>query len=186
VSHLFVVDLAGSERLSSAPARGHADPAETPRGKHSPISEVRSTVPVVLWQMIATMQCTLQRALVQTSNLIDALAQETRGKSTAEVYTEVALVQAVSINKSLFNLQRVVRLLSSGLKFDGWNVSCLSTSIARIVCLLGGLAGTRKGNATAAEHIPYRDSKLTWLLRPALSGRFYANFICCITPAHEH
>ena len=38
------------------------------------------TVRVALWQMIATMQCTLQRALVQTSNLIDALAQETRGK----------------------------------------------------------------------------------------------------------
>ncbi len=66
--------------------------------------------------------------------------------------------EAVSINKSLFNLQRVVRLLSSS---------------------------TGKG-AAATEHIPYRDSKLTWLLRPALSGRFYANFICCITPAHEH
>ena len=41
-------------------------------------------------------------------------------------------MQAVSINKSLFNLQRVVRLLSSGLKLNGWNASCLSAPIARI------------------------------------------------------
>jgi hypothetical protein len=36
------------------------------------------------------------------------------------------------------------------------------------------------------DHVPYRDSKLTWLLKPALSGDFYANFICCITPAQHH
>lgn len=37
-----------------------------------------------------------------------------------------------------------------------------------------------------AEHVPYRDSKLTRILQPALGGNAKTAIICCVTPAGVH
>ena len=37
-----------------------------------------------------------------------------------------------------------------------------------------------------SSHIPYRDSKLTRLLRESLSGNSYMSLICCVSPARKN
>jgi centromeric protein E len=64
------------------------------------------------------------------------------------------------INKSLLTLGMCIRKLSKPAK----------------------LAGTsNKDNKD--NHVPFRDSKLTRLLQPALGGNARAAVVCCMTPA---
>lgn len=66
------------------------------------------------------------------------------------------------INKSLMALGKVVYALSERSKQDGSKTS------------------------SAPQHIPYRDSKLTRLLQPSLSGNAQMVLICCISPLATH
>ena len=66
------------------------------------------------------------------------------------------------INKSLMALGKVVYALSEKGKQDGTKSS------------------------SAPQHIPYRDSKLTRLLQPSLSGNAQMVLICCISPLVKH
>jgi centromeric protein E len=45
------------------------------------------------------------------------------------------------------------------------------------------LSENLKGNS---QHIPYRDSKLTQILRSALGGNSLTSIICTISPNFEH
>lgn len=36
------------------------------------------------------------------------------------------------------------------------------------------------------KHVPYRDSKLTTLLKECLGGNSNTSFICAVSPALEH
>lgn len=65
--------------------------------------------------------------------------------------------EGAAINKSLLVLGTVISKLS--------------------ISALGGARGT---------HVPYRDSKLTRVLQPALGGNSKTAIICAITPAAEH
>lgn len=42
----------------------------------------------------------------------------------------------------------------------------------------------RSKNAKTASHIPYRDSKLTCLLKQSLGGNSYALMIACLSPSN--
>lgn len=61
--------------------------------------------------------------------------------------------EGIDINKSLFVLRKVIMGLSE-----------------------------RKGS-TKASHIPYRDSKLTSLLKQSIGGNSYCLMIACVTPS---
>lgn len=66
------------------------------------------------------------------------------------------------INKSLMALGKVVYALSEQGKLKNGKV------------------------ATAPQHIPYRDSKLTRLLQPSLSGNAQMVLLCCVSPVAKH
>jgi centromeric protein E len=68
----------------------------------------------------------------------------------------IRLKEGSHINKSLLTLERVISKLSDGKK------------------------------ESAAAHIPYRDSKLTRILQPALGGNSRTAIICNVTPAWIH
>jgi centromeric protein E len=46
--------------------------------------------------------------------------------------------------------------------------------------------GLSETNTAAKKHVPYRDSKLTRLLQPSLSGNAQVVLVCCISPLVSH
>merc|ERR1711957_1038594 len=68
----------------------------------------------------------------------------------------IRLKEGGHINKSLLTLSNVIRKLSE----------------------------TPKGGARV--HVPFRDSKLTRILQPALGGNTRTAIVCCITQASQH
>eukprot|EP00966_Prymnesium_polylepis_P166243 3842922-Prymnesium_polylepis.1 len=40
-----------------------------------------------------------------------------------------------------------------------------------------------KALSQGASHVPYRDSKLTWLLQDALGGNCRTSLVVCVSPA---
>lgn len=91
--------------------------------------------------------------LVSTLSLID-LAGSEKAADSKERRTEGA-----HINKSLLTLGTVIGRLSGDKEKDKEN---------------------GKDMATDAKHIPYRDSKLTRLLQPALSGNSIVSILCTV------
>jgi len=67
----------------------------------------------------------------------------------------LAAKEAIDINKSLFTLRQVITSLAEG----------------------------SKKKSTLASHIPYRDSKLTSLLKSSLGGNSYSLMIACLSPS---
>lgn len=64
--------------------------------------------------------------------------------------------ESIDINKSLFTLRQVISTLAD------WNKS--------------------KSTAKEHSHIPYRDSKLTSILKQSIGGNSYCLMIACISP----
>ncbi|GAA5994434.1 uncharacterized protein JCM10292_002062 [Rhodotorula paludigena] len=57
--------------------------------------------------------------------------------------------------------------------------------INRSLLTLGTVIGKLSDPSTASSHIPYRDSKLTRLLQPALSGNSRVAVVCTVSPDAE-
>ena len=72
--------------------------------------------------------------------------------------------ESIDINKSLFVLRKVITRLS-----DISSKNSMSKSIG-----------------TDANHVPYRDSKLTSLLKHSLGGNSYCLMIACISPSERY
>ncbi|ESU37298.1 Kinesin-like protein [Giardia duodenalis] len=86
-------------------------------------------------------------------SLVDLAGSERQGKTGA---TGDRLTEGISINKSLTTLGRVIEALA-------YNTTA---------------EGRRK-----PQHVPYRDSQLTYLLQPALGGNSMTCMIAAISPA---
>ena len=67
----------------------------------------------------------------------------------------LAAKEAIDINKSLFTLRQVITSLAEG----------------------------SKKKMSLASHIPYRDSKLTSLLKSSLGGNSYCLMVACLSPS---
>lgn len=101
------------------------------------------------------------------SVLLDSDSNDTRasalhlvdlaGSERAGTADPMRMREAAHINRSLLALGTIVARLSS-----------------------------RSKSAGNDAHLPFRDSKLTRLLRPALSGSSHAAVLCAITPASAH
>ena len=70
--------------------------------------------------------------------------------------------EAIEINKSLFTLRQVITALTEN----------NSTSGRRSV----------QGKVTTMNYIPYRESKLTTILKQSLGGNSYTLMIACLAP----
>eukprot|EP00195_Chlamydomonas_chlamydogama_P000098 CAMPEP_0202918878 /NCGR_PEP_ID=MMETSP1392-20130828/74439_1 /ASSEMBLY_ACC=CAM_ASM_000868 /TAXON_ID=225041 /ORGANISM="Chlamydomonas chlamydogama, Strain SAG 11-48b" /LENGTH=371 /DNA_ID=CAMNT_0049612047 /DNA_START=68 /DNA_END=1180 /DNA_ORIENTATION=- len=99
-------------------------------------------------------------------SLVD-LAGSERGSSTGA--TEGRLRdESVAINKSLFTLRQVI--------------TCLTTSQAHADAAATAQAAGGPAPPPGFSHIPYRDSKLTQLLKNSLGGNSLTMMIACLAP----
>ncbi|KAK7200781.1 kinesin [Novymonas esmeraldas] len=87
--------------------------------------------------------------------------------------------ESIDINTSLLALGKVITALSSG---------AMAAAAALKKKHLGLPSGARGGAGPAAGlgHIPYRDSKLTMLLKHALGGNSLTTMIACISPSDRY
>lgn len=77
--------------------------------------------------------------------------------------------EAVEINKSLFTLRQVITALTDNNKANGQHRKTVST-------------GTNKGKDVALNYVPYRESKLTTILKQSLGGNSFTLMIACLAP----
>ena len=106
-------------------------------------------------------------------DLVD-LAGSERLKKSESVGDRVK--EAKHINSSLTALGKVVLALSAAAEDGGGTGS-------------GGGGGKGGGGHTAGggdAHVPYRDSKLTRLLKNSLSGNSHTVLLCTVNPSSEH
>jgi len=96
--------------------------------------------------------------LMATLNLVDLAGSERQSKTGAE---GARAVEGAHINKSLTTLGLVIHKLS-------------------------GADGEGEGSSAQRKHIPYRDSKLTRILQPALGGNSKTSIICAMTSSTAH
>ncbi|KAG5504937.1 hypothetical protein JKF63_04383 [Porcisia hertigi] len=97
-----------------------------------------------------------KKKVISTLNMVDLAGSERVAKTGA---TGMRMIEGGHINKSLATLTTVINRLAR-------EASHLHT-----------------GNA--APFIPYRDSRLTHLLKTAIGGNSFTVVLCCITPAIE-
>lgn len=89
--------------------------------------------------------------------LVDLAGSERAGKTGN---TGTRLKESVHINTGLLALGNVIRALSDP-------------------------ARHRRGNSCNSAHIPYRDAKITRLLRDSLGGTAHTLMVACVSPSHH-
>ncbi|KAK2837177.1 hypothetical protein Q5P01_014389 [Channa striata] len=89
--------------------------------------------------------------------LVDLAGSERAGKTGN---SGPRLKESVHINTGLLALGNVIRALSDP-------------------------ARNRRGNSCNAAHIPYRDAKITRLLRDSLGGTAHTLMVACVSPSHH-
>lgn len=99
--------------------------------------------------------------------LVDLAGSERLGKTGAE---GVALKEAQNINKSLSALGDVIQALRA--RQEGGKRS-------------GGGVGKEEGKQELHHHIPFRNSKLTYLLQDALGSENKCCMVVCVSPEAE-
>lgn len=77
-----------------------------------------------------------------------------------------------------------VRLNGADRREEGQYINKSLMTLGQVVLSLSD-ACTNK-NSAKEQHIPYRDSKLTRLLQPSLSGNSQMLLLCCISPLASH
>ena len=64
--------------------------------------------------------------------------------------------------------------------------SYINKSLLTLSMVIRALSKRKKGGACAVGHVPYRNSKLTRILRSSLSGNSRVGIVCCVTPGTEN
>ncbi|EPY28574.1 kinesin family member 3/17 [Strigomonas culicis] len=103
----------------------------------------------------------MTKKILSVLHLVDLAGSERVAKTGA---TGVRMVEGGHINKSLTTLTNVINRL---------------TEIHNSASQAAG------GGAALSTFVPYRDSRLTHLLKTAIGGNSFTIIICCITPALE-
>ena len=77
--------------------------------------------------------------------------------------------------------ERVARTAASGLRLqEARNINKSLLGLSQLVKALEKASITGGAGAAAQQHLPYRDTKLTQLLQPSLSGAGRTVIICCV------
>ncbi|KAG7353929.1 kinesin motor domain containing protein [Nitzschia inconspicua] len=80
-----------------------------------------------------------------------------------------------------------VRLNGAERREEGHYINKSLMTLGQVVLSLSDLSSNNGVNKNGKEqHIPYRDSKLTRLLQPSLSGNAQMLLLCCISPLASH
>lgn len=80
-----------------------------------------------------------------------------------------------------------VRLNGAERREEGHYINKSLMTLGQVVLSLSDASTNSEGKKNGKEqHIPYRDSKLTRLLQPSLSGNAQMLLLCCISPLASH
>ncbi|CDW90813.1 kinesin motor domain containing protein [Stylonychia lemnae] len=106
--------------------------------------------------------------IVSKLQLVD-LAGSERQSTTGVAKDPSLLKESIEINKSLFTLRQVISALTDNSTLQQQKQN--------------GFGGLNEKNYT---YVPYRESKLTSILRQSLGGNSYTLMIACITPLDDY
>jgi hypothetical protein len=98
-----------------------------------------------------------------------------RGKSSNSSAARISSLSLVDLAGS-----ESVRLNGGDRRDEGTYINKSLMTLGKVVSALS------ENNKSKISHIPYRDSKLTRLLQPSLSGNARMVLICCISPVASH
>lgn len=87
--------------------------------------------------------------------------------------------ESVAINKSLFTLRHVITCLASNAGKEAAGAAAQASATLQQGATLGG---AQAGAQSQAKLPPYRDSKLTSLLKNSLGGTAMTLMVACIAP----
>ncbi|KAG5468648.1 hypothetical protein CUR178_01482 [Leishmania enriettii] len=111
-------------------------------------------------------------------SLVDLAGSEKIGHLSHDPSAKL-VKESIDINTSLLALGKVITALSSGAPAASWALKSKTRALAS-----RSRGGAAQG--AGARHIPYRDSKLTMLLKHALGGNSLTIMIACISPSDRY
>ncbi|KPA85652.1 putative kinesin [Leptomonas pyrrhocoris] len=117
-----------------------------------------------------------KKKFISTLNMVDLAGSERVAKTGA---TGLRMIEGGHINKSLTTLTTVINRLAS----ESTGQQQHTASGAMPPGRAGASSNSNNNGGTA--FIPYRDSRLTHLLKTSLGGNSFTAVLCCITPAVE-
>ena len=119
-----------------------------------------------------------KKKVISTLNMVDLAGSERVAKTGA---TGLRMIEGGHINKSLTTLTTVINRLAS----DAAAQQQQRLHAASAAMPSGRTSASGGGGSGTAMFIPYRDSRLTHLLKTAIGGNSFTVVLCCITPAVE-
>ncbi|KAG5493166.1 hypothetical protein GH5_01906 [Leishmania sp. Ghana 2012 LV757] len=111
-------------------------------------------------------------------SLVDLAGSEKIGHLSHDPSAKL-VKESIDINTSLLALGKVITALSSGASAAAWALKSKTRALAS-----RARGGAEQG--AGARHIPYRDSKLTMLLKHALGGNSLTIMVACISPSDRY
>jgi hypothetical protein len=108
------------------------------------------------------------------------LAGFERPKQTGTASNAKSYAESVAINKSLMTLRQVITALAKHTGHQQQGSAVIRTSSTQGAPKPSPPANTRTPPATHKQHVPFRDSKLTSLLKESLGGSSRLTLIACI------
>jgi hypothetical protein len=122
-------------------------------------------------------------------SLVDLAGSEKIGLLSSSPSAKL-VKESIDINTSLLALGKVIMALSSNSSNSGGGGGAGTKPRRRLggaTSYMGGPArGRGYGTPPTTAHIPYRDSKLTMLLKHALGGNSLTTMIACISPSDRY
>jgi len=116
------------------------------------------------------------RLWIESTDLQDENGNQ---QSSLSQHTRVSSLSLVDLAGS-----ESVRLNGTERREEGQYINKSLMTLGQVVLALSEASKQSKGSSQ--HHIPYRDSKLTRLLQPSLSGNAQMVLLCCISPMATH
>ncbi|KAM3610724.1 uncharacterized protein V6R79_008120 [Siganus canaliculatus] len=149
--------VSSAEELLSAVETGNALRHTGTTGMNEHSSRSHAILTLQLIQCHHQKNPSLKSVLSSKLCLVDLAGSERAGKTGN---TGIRLKESAHINTGLLALGNVIRALSDPSRH-------------------------RRGNACNSAHIPYRDAKITRLLRDSLGGTAHTLMVACVSPSHH-
>lgn len=149
--------ITSAEQLLSVLETGNALRHSGTTGMNEHSSRSHAILTLQLIQCCHNNNSSLKSVHLSKLCLVDLAGSERAGKTGN---TGTRLKESVHINTGLLALGNVIRALSDP-------------------------ARNRRGNNCISAHIPYRDAKITRLLRDSLGGTAHTLMVACVSPSHH-
>ncbi|OVA09421.1 Kinesin [Macleaya cordata] len=115
------------------------------------------------------------------SHTIFRMVIESKGKDNSGHYSNLDAIRVSVLNLvDLAGSERIVKTGAGGIRLkEGKHIN-------KSLLVLGNVINKLSDGGKQRGHIPYRDSKLTRILQPALGGNAKTSIICTVAPEEVH